>query len=227
MAADPLQELWPVIFTVNAVAVLSGMIINVVLQRRIKALNPTRWKALGSPTLFSNNSIGGSWKFLRYIYGAGHFELNDPLVNRLALASKLLFLFICFILCSIMASIFWAWHLHPLSVQGTARPPSSPNHPLNRYGAAILAIFAASYAISAWFLRYLKRAHTQTWEELGSPSAFLNNTIANSWKVSRFVWSGQHKNLADPKLSLAIYGMRLCYGVVLAAFFILGPLAAK
>jgi hypothetical protein len=227
MPPDATQELFAALIIVNAVAVVAGMTINVILQRRIKTLSPARWEALGFPDLFFNNSIGSSLRFLRYVYGTSHFELNDSLVNRLALVSKLLFCFVCIILGSVFATILYEWHVHPISTVQGVHGPSVHNHPLNRYGAAILAIIAASLAAMGWFFLYLKRAHTQVWIELGSPSLFMNNTIGNGWKVGWFILSGRHKSLADPKLTFAIYAIRLMYGVIIVALFVLGPLASK
>lgn len=62
----------------------------------------------------------------------------------------------------------------------------------------------------AVFLRlfyYLKRAHHATWVELGSPS-FLNNSIANNFKTTGFLWGKKYRELADPMVDRRIWALR-------------------
>ena len=215
MSLEEFQTWGNLIVIANAVAVLSGMTINYLLRRRIKSLNHD---------LVFDRSAGGSFSFLRYIFGSGHRELNDPTVNRLALASKILLGLVALLLASFLVLTFWSWQVHP--IQNTTAE-TMRNHPLNRYGAAILGTVAVWLATYVWFLHYLRRLHFQTWKALGSPSLFLNNTPSNTWNLLRFVWSAQHRSLGDTNLTMAVYAIRLLFGCALAALLYLGPLAAK
>jgi hypothetical protein len=215
MSLDETQTWANLIVIVNAVAVFSGMTINFVLRRRIRSLNYE---------LGFGHSIEDSYSFLRYILGSGHRELNDPIVNRLAFASKIALSLVALFLASFLGLIFWSWHVHP--IQSNAGEPTH-NHPLNRYGVAILGVIAVWFAAIAGFLRYVRQQHSQTWKELESPSLFLNNTPSNNWKLLRFIWSAQHKSLGDPNLTMAVYAIRLLLGGTFVALLYLGPLAAK
>lgn len=215
MPLDEIQTWGNLIVIVNAVAVLSGMVINFLLRRRIKSVNHN---------LVFGNSIGDTHSFLRYIFGSGHRELNDPTVNRLALASKMLLGLVGLLLASFVALIFWSWQIHPIQKM-TAEP--AHNHMLNGYGVAILGVIAVWFASNGAFLGYLQRLHFQTWKTLGSPSLFSNNTPSNNWNLLRFVWSARHRSLGDTNLTMAVYAIRLLSGCALAALLYLGPLAAK
>jgi hypothetical protein len=41
---------------------------------------------------------------------------------------------------------------------------------------------------------------TEPWRELGSPTLILNNSISNSLRMIRFVWSGEYRVLDDSVL---------------------------
>jgi hypothetical protein len=50
-------------------------------------------------------------------------------------------------------------------------------------------------------LNRLETNHPATWQELGVPSLFLNNTRINNLLVLRFLWKGQYLSLQDPALT--------------------------
>lgn len=66
-------------------------------------------------------------------------------------------------------------------------------------------------------LVYLKRKHREVWESLGSPSLFLNNTIANGFRTQSFLLRRKYATLNDP--SLVKKGDRLIF-VYYSYFFL-------
>ena len=50
------------------------------LQRRLKKLHPTAYEAMGSPTLFWNNSMRNGWLFAKFLLGSGWRDLDDPAI---------------------------------------------------------------------------------------------------------------------------------------------------
>ena len=50
------------------------------------------------------------------------------------------------------------------------------------------------------FLSRLRTRHARTWEALGRPTLFLNNSISNSLAVLRFLWRREYRDLADNEL---------------------------
>jgi hypothetical protein len=89
----------------------------------------------------------------------------------------------------------------------------------------VAGIVAVYMLIAAYFMNYLKRAHHDTWIELGSPSLILNNSIRNQFLTFRFLWSSRYKKLNNPKLGYLIWGMRglwLLVSVLIIGTMLLG-----
>jgi hypothetical protein len=62
------------------------------LVHRLKSHHNEAWERLGRFSLFFNNSISGSWKFLRYfIFSNTYKELDDLRLNMLVLMVRILF----------------------------------------------------------------------------------------------------------------------------------------
>jgi hypothetical protein len=81
-----------------------------------------------------------------------------------------------------------------------------------------------------WLFRRLRNDHPTTYESLGSPTLFWNNSPRNNWLFAKFLFGSQWKSLDDPGLNIACPLMRafLCVYVVgflilLVAFIRLGP----
>jgi hypothetical protein len=205
----------------TAIAAVSGMIVNALLIHRLKSLHPRQWTDLGSPG-FLANSIGATLRFQRFIFGTGHRSLNDQTFNKLALASRALLCLVAALLVGGLVIIALQWSAHPpaQTQNGIAR-----NHPLNRYGAAILGSIALWLTWCSSLFSYLKRSHTDLWKQLGSPSVFMNNTISNNFKVIGFVWSADHYRFGDAKLSAAVFLTRFLNVGVIAFLFVIGPRA--
>src|SRR3989344_3906251 len=64
------------------------------------------------------------------------------------------------------------------------------------------------------FLSRLRARHPAAWNELGKPTLFINNSIANGIAVQRFIWRRDYRKLGDPSLSKLADFLRtfqLCY----------------
>jgi hypothetical protein len=57
----------------------------------LKAHHPATWMALGSPTLFLNNSIRNNWVFLKFLFSREQGGGDPGVVNR-AIAIRILLL---------------------------------------------------------------------------------------------------------------------------------------
>jgi hypothetical protein len=63
-----------------------------------------------------------------------------------------------------------------------------------------IALFVSTgigFVLQHRFLSRLRTRHAQTWEALGRPTLFLNNSIGNSLAVLRFLWRREYQSLGD------------------------------
>ncbi len=70
-------------------------------------------------------------------------------------------------------------------------------------------------------LIHLETNHTVTWQQLGKPSLFLNNSPRNSLLVVRFLWDKQYLSLQDAELTHLASRVRRLLLVLLGLFPIL------
>ena len=84
---------------------------------------------------------------------------------------------------------------------------------------------AVGFVLQHLFLSRLRTRHAQTWEALGRPTLFLNNSISKSLAVLRFLWRREYHALSDEQFVrfagfvrgyLAAY--LVLFGVVIAVF---------
>ena len=59
-----------------------------------------------------------------------------------------------------------------------------------------LVVIAYLWSV-ARFYRYLKREHPTAWQNLGSPSLILNNSIKNNWLVMVYLIRQKYRQLDD------------------------------
>ena len=52
----------------------------------------------------------------------------------------------------------------------------------------------------AWSFRRLRTRHPATYQAMGSPSLFWNNSMRSAWLFFRFLWSGRSAQLGDPAI---------------------------
>src|SRR5438477_12662691 len=97
---------------------------------------------------------------------------------------------------------------------------------------ALLAIACiGGFVLTHLFLRRLRTYHSATWEELGAPTLILNNSISNSLRTCRFIWTGEYRVLDDRVLNTLGAALRLywiAYGLLFVAVLLFGaPLCNK
>ena len=63
----------------------------------------------------------------------------------------------------------------------------------------VMTIFGI--ALPSYIQNYLKKYHESTWEEIGSPSLFLNNSIQNNHLFGKFVKQQISRGIEDPFLT--------------------------
>jgi hypothetical protein len=83
---------------------------------------------------------------------------------------------------------------------------------------ALLASAVVGFALQHAFLSRLRTRHVQTWEALGRPTLFLNNTITNSVAVLRFFWRREYQSLGDKQSVRFASFLRSYFAVYLMLF---------
>jgi hypothetical protein len=82
---------------------------------------------------------------------------------------------------------------------------------------------AAGLVLQHIFLSRLRSRHLQTWEALGRPTLFLNNSITNSLAVLRFLWRGDYRALGDrefARFACFLRGYMAAYFVLFVLFIV-------
>jgi len=82
---------------------------------------------------------------------------------------------------------------------------------------AVVAVIG--FGMSYRFLAYLRNNHHEVWEELGSPSLILNNSIRNSLATMSFMWRKEYIRLGDHKL-IRIARFNVWFGYSYLAIFV-------
>jgi hypothetical protein len=59
--------------------------------RRPKTQHSATFRALGSPSLFWNNSLRTGWSFMRFLYRSEWKDLDDPILSRVCQFMSVLF----------------------------------------------------------------------------------------------------------------------------------------
>jgi len=85
----------------------------------------------------------------------------------------------------------------------------------------LIAMGIAWFPTVIWAFRRLRTKHPAKYEQLGSPTLIWNNSMRNQWHFFKFVFSGQHRELADIALSRAIVFMRFWLIIYTALFLTL------
>jgi hypothetical protein len=83
---------------------------------------------------------------------------------------------------------------------------------------ALLVSAGVGFVLQHTFLSRLRTRHAQTWEALGRPTLFLNNSIPNSLAVLRFLWRREYQSLGDQQ-SVRLAGFLRGYLAVYLALF--------
>lgn len=86
---------------------------------------------------------------------------------------------------------------------------------------AVLTLFILVLAFHSKLLQRLKRRHPETWKSLGSPTLLLNNSIANSSRLLRFVHGKHYLELNDDELNRTARRLRAIEFAYVAAFLLM------
>jgi len=76
------------IVTTLIVLIIIGYGFNQAIIKRLRTEHLDKWRELGSPTLFLNNSISNTLKFLGFQWSNQHKQLNDGTLNKIILCEK-------------------------------------------------------------------------------------------------------------------------------------------
>lgn len=85
------------------------------------------------------------------------------------------------------------------------------------YGGTVIIYLAAV----VYMFSYLRRAHPQTWTEIGSPS-FLNNSVKNNFLFLGFIFRRRYCALGDEKLNRLCLLILVLFGVCSVMFVAFG-----
>jgi hypothetical protein len=86
--------------------------------------------------------------------------------------------------------------------------------------AVLFPMVAVWFVLLSWFFRRLRNRHTATYETLGSPSLFWNNSPRNNWLFLKFLCSSRWRELGDPAIAYAVRFMRIF--LVIYLLFLVG-----
>ena len=89
------------------------------------------------------------------------------------------------------------------------------------FGSLFVVLFLmviAWFVLVSWLFRRLRERHARIYEEMGSPTLFLNNSIRNNWLFMKFLWGGGWRALGDPQLTQACQVMQVFFVVYLVVF---------
>jgi RHS repeat-associated protein len=70
-----------------------GILFNMFLTDYLKKNHVGVWEALGSPSLFINNSIKNNWLFIKFLFKKEYLSVNDIVFQRMAKACALYYIF--------------------------------------------------------------------------------------------------------------------------------------
>jgi hypothetical protein len=190
-------------------------------KQQLRNRHPVAWAGLGRPS-FLNNSIPSGWRSANFLLRKRYEDLADPGLSlyggwaRIGFLTMLVFLVALAALVLIFQYQNGVWR-HSMTIRGSWTAAD----------IAFLVLFVAMIATKGLFDTRLRSRHPAVWEALGEPS-ILNLTISNSQRERRYVASDRHWQLADRKLSIYVFALRILFGVSLALFLaiIFGKLQA-
>ena len=77
---------WIVFITVLAL----GVLVRIIMLRRVRAVSPHIWAELGSPKLL-NGTIARQWQEVRYLVSVRYLPLGDPQLTAFSVIYSLLY----------------------------------------------------------------------------------------------------------------------------------------
>lgn len=88
---------------------------------------------------------------------------------------------------------------------------------------SLVGLFVVIVLLEALWRNAIRVRHPETWKALGSPTLILNNSIANSLRMERFLWRGEYRVLGDRGLNRLAASIKIAfvvYGAVFAAMIL-------
>jgi hypothetical protein len=83
---------------------------------------------------------------------------------------------------------------------------------------ALFALAIIWLAANLWLFRRLRPRHPVTYEAIGSPDLFQNNTLRTTWLFFKFLFGGQWQSLDDPSLAVVARAMQVLFVVYFTGF---------
>ena len=96
---------FPIFFGVLMAMVFIWFAMIIALFRRLKLSHPEKYRVMGEPSLFWNNSLKTTWTTLKYLFKREHKELKD---NSLSLLSDSMLVFLVIYVILFFGLIFGA-----------------------------------------------------------------------------------------------------------------------
>jgi hypothetical protein len=88
----------------------------------------------------------------------------------------------------------------------------------NVWLATFIVMVLTWLGLIVWVFERLRTRHRSTYEELGSPTLFWNNSLANNFKFMGFLYSSKIHTLGDPALARVCIVMRVLFPTYIASF---------
>jgi hypothetical protein len=88
----------------------------------------------------------------------------------------------------------------------------------------LFAMVAVWFILCSWLFHRLRVLHHSTYEAMGSPSLFWNNSLRNNWLFLKFLLSSHWRELDDSAISRVIPFLRVwlvVYPFLFAALLVL------
>jgi hypothetical protein len=79
------KTIFPIFIIVLVFLAGVGFLLNHIFLNYLKERHVEKWKKLGSPSLFTNNSIQNNIKMLRFFKNKEYLELNDSILAKKAI----------------------------------------------------------------------------------------------------------------------------------------------
>jgi hypothetical protein len=90
--------------------------------------------------------------------------------------------------------------------------------------STLMAMVFVWFALILWTFHRLRTKHSETYEAIGSPSLFWNNSMRNNWLFLKFMYGGGWKMLDDRPLARVI---RIMQVLLIAYVVVFGLLIAN
>lgn len=97
------------IVPIGFVLVFAGVIVWFVmvssLFRRLRRDHPEKFRTMGEPGLFLNNTPRTNWTFIRFLFKREDRELSDPSLSRLSRTMLIFFVCYCIVFFGLVAAM--------------------------------------------------------------------------------------------------------------------------